>query len=204
MANAAIAGANPARDGRTRRAERSRRAIVQALLELVGEGTLEPTAQAVADRAGVTIRTVFRHFNDTEGLFAEMGARMDRELRPLLEQDAPREGLEERVRALVQSRVALFERIAPYKRSANQQRRRSPLLRARHAALVRDLRADLLRRFPELERAPEALVEALDLAASFEAWDRLRSEQRLGRERAQAALERLVQPLARELAAGAR
>ena len=37
-----------------------------------------------------------------------------------------------------------------------------------------------------------AFIDALDLAASFEAWDRLRAEQRLGRERAHAVMERMV------------
>lgn len=189
----------PAADGRTRRGERSRDAIVAALVELVGEGTLEPTAREVAERAGVTIRTVFRHFADTEALFAEMGARVDAEVRPLLSERDEGEALLDRLRALVARRVALFERIASYKRSANLRRRRSPVLRARHGALVRDLRVDLVRRLPELDRAPADLVDALDLATSFEAWDRLRADQRLGRERAHATLERMALALARDL-----
>jgi hypothetical protein len=52
---------------------------------------------------------------------------------------------------------------------------------------------------PELRAAPSDLVEALDQATSFEAWDRLRSEQRLGRGRARAAMDRNVRALVREL-----
>jgi len=44
----------------------------------------------------------------------------------------------------------------------------------------------------ELRHAPAGVADALDLATSFEAWDRLRTEQRLARERAQAAVERMV------------
>jgi len=66
--------------------------------------------------------------------------------------------------------------------------------------MVRQLRADLLAWLPELESADADLVEALDLAASFEAWDRLRCEQRLGRLRARAAMERAVLALLRDLA----
>src|SRR5206468_3200130 len=106
----------------------------------------------------------------------------------------------ERARALVGRRIAFFERIAPYKRSANRKRWRSPFLRDRHARLVRALRADLTRWLPELRRAPEDVVDALDLATSFEAWDRLRTEQRLGRERAHAVVERIVLGLVAELA----
>ena len=45
---------------------------IDALQELVHEGVLVPTAQTVAERAGVGIRTVFRHFDDMETLFATM------------------------------------------------------------------------------------------------------------------------------------
>jgi AcrR family transcriptional regulator len=188
-----------ASDGRVRRGERSGHAIVEALLELIGEGIMEPTAQQVAGRAGVGIRTVFRRFSDMERLFAEMGARVRAQAGPLLLDAQPSGDLMERARGLVDRRVALFERIGPFKRAANLKRWRSPFLRERHADLVRELRADLVRWLPELDGAPNALVEALDLVTSFEAWDRLRTEQRLGRERAQAALERLVLGIVAEL-----
>ncbi len=71
-------------DGRLQRSERSREAIVQALYELVGEGSLLPTAEQVAERAGVGIRTVFRHFSDMEKLFSEMDARILVEVGPLM------------------------------------------------------------------------------------------------------------------------
>jgi len=189
-----------ASDGRMRRGERSGRAIVEALVGLVGDGILEPTAQQVAARAGVGIRTVFRRFSDMESLFAEMGARMQAEALPLLLGGRPGGDLTERARALVCQRATFFERIASYKRAANLKRWRSPFLRDGHTRLVRGLRADLMRWLPELRSAPEDVVNALDLATSFEAWDRLRIEQRLGRERAQAVVERTVLALVAGLA----
>ena len=189
-----------ASDGRVRRGERSGRAIVEALVELVGNGILEPTAQQVAAAAGVGIRTVFRRFSDMERLFAEMSARVQAEAMPLLVGGGPSGDLLQRARALVGRRVTFLEGIAPYKRSANLKRWRSPFLRGRHAQLVRALRADLIRWLPELRHAPEVFVDALDLATSFEAWDRLRTEQHLRRERAHAAVERMVLGLIAELA----
>jgi AcrR family transcriptional regulator len=184
-----------ASDGRLQRSERSREAIVNAILDLVGAGNLEPTAEQVAEAAGVGIRTVFRHFSDMESLFAAMSARLAAEFGPLLEETPPEVGLAQRARAMVRQRVAFFERIAPHKRAGNLRRWRSAYLRQEHAAMVRNLREHLLRWLPELERAPDDLVEALDLAASFEAWDRLRTEQRLGRTRALAAMQRTVRAL---------
>lgn len=176
-------------DGRLRRGERSREAIVAALFELVGEGVLQPTAQQVAERAAVGIRSVFRHFDDMDGLFATMDERLSADAWPILRAARAEGTLRARARALAQRRARLFERIGPYKRSASVQRWRSNFLRARHTFLVRELRADLLRSLPELADAAPETLEAIDLVASFEGWDRLRSDQRLSRERAEATLE---------------
>jgi len=196
---AAAASAKLASDGRVRRGQRSGRAIIDALVDLIGEGVLEPTAQQVAERAGVGIRTVFRRFSDMEVLFAEMQSRLQAEALPLLVGEPATGSLTQRARALVRKRLAFFERIAPYKRSANLKRSRSPFLRNRHALLVRALRADLLRWLPELRRAPASVADALDLATSFEAWDRLRTDQRLGAERSLDAVEIIVLALVRDL-----
>lgn len=176
-------------DGRARRSERSRQAIVQALMELIGKGSPRPTAQQVAERAGVGIRTVFRHFSDMETLYAEMDACLRAELRPMVSAGLPKGEVAERVEALVARRADLFERASPYHRSAALHRWRSEYLRGRHATDVRELRANLLRWLPELERAESGVADAAELATSFEAWDRLRSEQRLSRSRAVAVIE---------------
>ena len=190
-----------ARDGRVRRGERNRQAIVDALFELVREGELQPTAEQVAERAGVGTRTVFRHFDDMESLHAELSARLEREILPLFE-TRPREGgLDPRLRELVARRALIYERIAPFKRSGKLQRWRSPFLSQAHADMVRRLRTDLLETLPELRDVPPALLEALDLVTSFEAWDRLRAEQRLGRERAEAAMLRAALALAHSIGA---
>jgi AcrR family transcriptional regulator len=180
----------PALDGRVRRGERNRGAIVEAMYALIGAGELEPTAEQVATRAGVGLRSVFRHFTDMESLYAEVDARLRAEVEPIVAAGAPSGSLAERVRVLLERRARLFERIAPYKRSAN--RRRSPFLTARHRLLVRALREHLLRWLPELARVPREVFDAIELASSFEAWDRLRSEQGLSAARARAAVEAAV------------
>jgi hypothetical protein len=118
-----------------------------------------------------------------------MDERLSADARPILREVATWGSLRERAGALAQRRARLFERIGPYKRSAHVQRWRSNFLRTRHALLVRELRADLLRSLPELEDASPEAFEAIDLVSSFEAWDRLRTDQRLSRERAEATLE---------------
>jgi chorismate mutase len=115
--------------------------------------------------------------------------------RPILQEARDGGSRDERVVAMLDRRIRLFEQIAPYKRSGNVQRWRSVFVARQHAAFARELRADLLGWLPEVKRAPAELVEALEVALSFEVWDRLRTDQRLGQERARAALERIVNAL---------
>ncbi len=181
-------------DGRVRRGECNRNGIVGALFELVQEGVLQPTAEQVAQRAGVGTRTVFRHFEDMDSLNAEITERLRGELLPRFAQ--PITGnLEQRVRELVRRRGEVFDRIAPFRRSAALIRWRSRFVQDEHREMVREQRLHLRNALPELADVPEGVVEALDMVTSFEAWERLRTDQRLGRDRAQAVVESAVRAL---------
>ncbi|MBW8755785.1 MAG: TetR family transcriptional regulator, partial [Sphingomonadales bacterium] len=61
-------------DGRRLRTENSRRKISEGFIALVAEGVVTPTAEEVALRAGVGVRSVFRHFKDMETLYLELVA----------------------------------------------------------------------------------------------------------------------------------
>ncbi len=182
-------------DGRARRAARSRAAIEDALYALVGEGVLQPTMQEVAARAGVALRSVFRHFSDMEGLFASLDARLRMEALPLLHEPDLTASLRDRLRALVRQRARVFERIAPYKRSADVQRWRSPFIQSQQQLFIAELRVRLRRWLPELEQASADVQEAVELVLSLEAWERLRLAQRLGRARAITVMERTAATL---------
>jgi AcrR family transcriptional regulator len=179
-------------DGRVQRGARNRELILDALFELVESGQPQPTAEQVAQQAGVGTRTVFRHFADMESLYAEMNARIEKEIRPLLGGDLPSGDLTSRVAALVDQRALIFERISPFLVSGQSQRHSSRFLRESHARFRRILRSELEKTFAaELERVGAAwpLLDALELLASFEAWHRLRGDQGLGRARAVRVVE---------------
>ena len=188
-----------ATDGRLQRSERSRAAIVEALLELVGSGVLMPTAQQVAARAGVGIRTVFRHFSDMETLFAAMAEQLRDEGRVFLEDEPGNDDLAARARALVQRRTSFYERMAPYQRSTQLQRWRSPFLQRNQGEWGRALRRDLLRWLPELAEAEPELCDAVQAVTSFATWEHLRSEQGLGAKRTTAAIDTTVAALTADL-----
>jgi AcrR family transcriptional regulator len=181
-----------ATDGRLQRSVRSRERIVLALMELIQEGVLLPTGGQVAARADVGLRTVFRHFEDMESLHSEFQARVKSLAAPLMEERLPDGTLEARITAFVRRRAAVFERIAPFKRSGRLQAWRSPVVRESQEAMVRSLRSELRRVLPELEALPRSLQNAVELVTSFEGWDRLRTEQNLGRERAQESMRDAV------------
>ncbi len=184
-----LGSSGTAQDGRALRGARNRERIVEALLELVREGELLPTAEQVSQRAGVGTRTVFRHFDDMESLNGEVQAAIKLEIDPLLSEPRSTGSLEQRTRAMIQRRIAIFERIAPFMRSGDIQRWNTPFLQRNHAENTRRMRADLLRWLPELADADGDRLEAVDLITSFEAWNRLRVDQRLGRERTQEVIE---------------
>jgi AcrR family transcriptional regulator len=177
-------------DGRVQRSERSREAIVQAMLELIREGTLSPTAQQVAERADVGVRTVFRHFSDMDTLFATMNERLTDEVDTLFVGEVQIGPFEERLEALVERRLVLFEKLTPFLRSSALQRARSAFLQAQHDRNVRALRRDLRRWLPEIESASPEIADGLEMVLSFEAFNRLRLDQRLGARRAQSAIRR--------------
>ncbi len=168
-------------DGRRLRSERSRQAIIDAMIELVEEGVLVPTAQQVSERAGVGIRSVFRHFSDMESLFAT-GDVVIREQYQGLFGGGDREGsLEERVLHAVEQHALAYEAIGNHFLTTKAQLWRYPILREQYARAQRQLRKDLDDWLPELQKLPGDERELVDAVASFEHWNRLRELQGLSK-----------------------
>jgi len=69
----------PKLDGRKARSQRSREAVVQAVLAFVREGIPRPSATEIARRAKVSRRVVFNQFKDMERLRAISLARFAQE-----------------------------------------------------------------------------------------------------------------------------
>jgi hypothetical protein len=57
-------------DGRLRRSERTRQALIEAYLDLLGEKQQPPTTPEIAKRAGCSIRLVYERFSDLRTLSA--------------------------------------------------------------------------------------------------------------------------------------
>ena len=83
---------------------------------------MAPSAERVAARAHVGLRTVFRHFNDMEGLYREMASAIENELAVPLAAMLAGADWRGRLIGLIGKRAALYEKIAPFKRAADAHR----------------------------------------------------------------------------------
>jgi AcrR family transcriptional regulator len=193
-------GADVGTDGRRARAERNRDAVVDAILDLLHEGVERPTAEEIAARSGVSVRSVFRHFDDLESLHAAAVERHAERIATLFEPPSDEGGLESRITELIVRRSRLFEEMTPVRRVAEQLRGRSPAIDERLAYARRLLRRQLEVLFaPELQAldapARRDVLDALDAAASWQTWYLLRGDQKCSVARARAVMARTVRAL---------
>lgn len=169
--------------------------IVAAMMDIVRDGQIAPSAEQVAAQADVGLRTVFRHFQDMDSLYREMSVVIEARLRAIIEPQLMGANPEERLQELIGRRAQAFETITPYRRAADAFRHRSRFLGADADRLAIELRAKLLHVLPPEITGDVLKLEALDLLMSFEAWSRLRREQGLSARQAQAVLETAVRRL---------
>src|SRR5210317_1063148 len=168
-------------DGRRLRSERSRFAIIEAALTLQEEGVLVPTAQQISDRAGVGIRSFFRHFEDMETL-VEAADDHIRDSYEALFLGGDRDGtLEERIEHAVERHAEAYDSISNILLGTHAQLWRYEVLRKNYARNQRGLRRDLDDWLPELKSVPRDTRESIDAIASFEMWHRLRYHQGLSK-----------------------
>lgn len=184
-------------DGRAARAQRTRDAIVTACTELLLEGDLRPTAPRIAERAGVSVRSVFLHFEDLEQLFTAVAdrffAKTSRQVAKI-DPDAP---LRQRVADIVTERARLFEVVTPMRRAAYVHAPTSVVLASRLRMAQDFLRGEVARTFaPELahreDRDRLELLDALDATLSWSSWDTLRTMMGRPPDAARSVLERSV------------
>jgi AcrR family transcriptional regulator len=204
MSRTATAGATGATDGRRARAQRSRRAAVDAILELIEGGAPDlPTVDDVAARSGISARTVFRQFDDLESLYgAAVEAQADR-LGHLFEFEPTVGPLAGRVDAIVDQRVRLFDATFAVRCVAERLRPKSPVIDRRLRAIERRQAHDVRAQFAsELDAADAAdavdgadLADALTSALSWSVWFQLRDRQGLSRTRAATAMTLTVTTL---------
>lgn len=168
-------------DGRVARGERTREAIVAAHTALLLEGELKPTAKVIADRAGVSVRTLWANFKDLEALLNETTAywlAADEQLRQVID---PSKSLVDRITVYCAERGRRLEHIAPAARSAALGEPFSAALKRSREVHIGRLRSETEAVFArELESVPDAerdeLRYALIASTGWPNWQLLRDD----------------------------
>jgi AcrR family transcriptional regulator len=161
-------------DGRRARRGRNRETVVDALLELFTEGELSPSVAAVAERSGVSLRSVFRYFDDLDEMGRIAIERHTENVQHLFELPRIGEGSrEDRIGALVSHRLRLYEAVAPIVRATILRAPFQPVIAENVARRRRYLRGQVEQQFaPELDRLATAdrfaVAAAVDVLTSFE------------------------------------
>ncbi|MFZ2063144.1 MAG: TetR/AcrR family transcriptional regulator [Candidatus Binatus sp.] len=187
-------------DGRFARSARTRHAVVDALLDLLNEGDLSPTAARIAERAGVSLRLVFHHFDDLEAIYSELADRQAERVKPLTVPISVALPLPRRVEEFSAQRGRLLETLSPVRRAA-------VLMEPFRAALAKRLkharnqtRAAAIAVFaPELSKLAaderRAATAALDVITSWVAWEQMRRHQGLSETEARGVMATTIRAL---------
>lgn len=172
-ANGVTIDAGPT-DGRTARRDRNKTAVLDAVIDLFSEGNLTPGVHDVARRSGVSLRSVYRYFEDVEDLVAAAITRHVDGFRELFEM--PELGVgptDERIKRFCRGRLKLFTSVRSVHQAASIRVCDHPQLAERMTERKRQLRSQTAAMFaPELEELePERadVVHAvLDSLSQFE------------------------------------
>ncbi len=182
-------------DGRRQRSNRSRQAIVHAMIDLIRAGEMTPAAARVAEKANVGLRTVFRHFEEMDTLNREISAIVEAEIMPLVEKPFAGKTWRQQFNDLLDRRAQIYERVMPLKIAGSLQRFRSKFLMEDYNRFLRMERSGLRRVLPQKIMDDAVLFSAIELATGFQAWRRLRQDQGLSPREAVAVLRFTVDRL---------
>ncbi len=182
----------PTSDGRRQRSERSQVAIVEAALALISEEKQVPTAQQIADRAGVSIRSFFRHLADMDALFLSADEMLRASYEALFAVSDRSGAFPERISRAVDLYGNAFDQLSDLILCTHALAWRFPALQERYAYHQKKLREELELWLPEVARLPRTRREAVHAVISFEMWHRLREHQRLSQKSSHEIIQELV------------
>ena len=186
-------------DGRRQRSDRSRRRIIEALFDLIGEGDMSPSAVSVAERADVGLRTVFRHFEDMDSIYDEMTAELSDAVMPMIMAPYETTNWRDRLMESVEKRAEIYEMIFPMKVCMSLRRFQSDFIQTQYERDVALGRSTLKAILPEEIVSNRTLFAALETTLAFTTWRRLRQDQNLSVESAMAAIRLMLNGLVADI-----
>jgi AcrR family transcriptional regulator len=187
LSNEQLTGSDLVIDGRTARRNRNKDAVLDALIALAreGDGPGEPSVEAIAERAGVSYRSVYRYFEDrTELMLSAIGRVMGDDYAIFDVDDLGDGSFDDRIARLIEVRLTAYRRLAPLTRFAIRLRADEPAVAEAYEEVRRQMRAQLETQFgPELDAVATqdraGVVAALDVMFQAESLDYLTSHEGL-------------------------
>jgi len=184
--------AAPVADGRRARSVVTRSEIIKAMVELVVEGNPDPGAVEVAERSGISLRTVFRHFEEKDAILNAIDDLLVAAYQPLLVAPYRSDDWQDQLAELIERRCAINEAAAVFRISAVMQRYRSPFVAAKYRRLYAAEKRMLDAILPEALQTTTQAGRAIMIACSFDSWRLLRQDEELSPEQTVAAIKQLV------------
>lgn len=187
LSNDPPSGSDLVIDGRTARRNRNKDAVLDALIELAreGDGLGEPSVEAIAERAAVSYRSVYRYFEDrTELMLSAIGRVMGDHFSIFDVENLGEGSFDERIARLLEVRLPAYRRLAPLTRIAIRLRADEPAVNEAYEEVRRQMREQLETQFaPELDAlAPQdraGAVAAVDAMLQAESLDYLAHHEEL-------------------------
>jgi AcrR family transcriptional regulator len=188
-------------DGRRIRSQRSRSAVARALLDLVRETRQMPTMDAVADRANVSRRSVFRHFADTnELIIAATQLQREEVFARFHSRDISALPEPELITAVAQRLGRLWEYVSPVRDVARSMRAMNPVIdrmlredEGTHRNYLNTVFSTSLNQAAEADR--ELFLRSMVLASSWPTWIGMRRDQQLTVVEARRVMEHTLRSL---------
>ncbi len=163
-------------DGRSARRERNRLAVIEAVFSLVDEGKIPPPVESIAERAGVSVSSIFRNFDGLADIQNQAHVHADRRWAAHFVVSDADASQADRIASHVRTRVAMFEADGALMRLARsraldheQMVKNLARLRGKFADQTRQRFASEIRQLTPAAAAD--LVAIVDTVTSPEAYD---------------------------------
>ena len=163
-------------DGRINRSKTTLNKIVAATISLLrknNNGQI-PTAQEIAVKSGVGIRTVFRHIDDMEGLIEEVNRRYISDLENYILKNNPKQNYKEhRIEHVIKERFYLYNAYQHVFNLTITSLNNSNAIRTGFIKFNNILRQRFEDLIPEVKKVNKEKQNIIDTLISYSAWFRM-------------------------------
>lgn len=186
-------------DGRRQRSQRSRKKILEAMWALLLDGDMDPSAAEIAKKAGVGLRSVFRHFEDMETIHRELVLLAEADVTPLLMKPYKSQNWKDQLLELVSRTVDLWDPLRVPHTATETRRFKSDVLmddykRSRMKELS-SIKAVLPTDVPHYDTA----LLSLDTILCFSTVRRLREDRNLSLKETKNLMAHMVQSIIKDM-----